>query len=66
MKGIQSYKNGNQLKKKIVNYNIQHERNLFQKLKETFYEYKNFDFKNKKIKEFHPIFIVGMPRSEQL
>ena len=62
-KAFQSYKNGNQLKKKIVNYNIQHERNLFQKLKETFYEYKNFDFKNKKIKEFHPIFIVGMPRS---
>ena len=62
-KSFQSYKKGNQLKKKILNYNIKNERNLFEKLKETFCEYKNFDFKNKEIKDFHPIFIVGMPRS---
>ena len=52
---------GNNLKKKLINYNVSNELNLLKKIKEKFskFEYQNLSIDHKN----NIIFILGMPRS---
>ena len=54
------YNKGNSIKKKITNYNIQHDIIKFEKVKNIFKTYKNFKIKKNERKI---IFVLGMPRS---
>ena len=54
------YNKGNSIKKKITNYNIQHDIIKFEKVKNIFKIYKNFKIKKNERKI---IFVLGMPRS---
>ena len=58
------YKEGNILRKKLLNYDFQQDVNLFRQLKNSYSEMDqsslNLDFTSNKIS---PIFILGMPRS---
>jgi tetratricopeptide (TPR) repeat protein len=55
-----NYKKGNDIKKKLTNYNIEKDINFFSNIKNSF---KNFQDINTNINNKKIIFILGMPRS---
>ena len=58
------YRQGNELRKKLLNYNINQDQKLFRQIKSNYslIEYNSLD-PSKFSKNLIPIFIVGMPRS---
>lgn len=63
-KAYTHYDEGNTLRKKILNYDINQDLKDFKKLKDSYHQIKNnYLDSNKLSKNLIPIFIVGMPRS---
>ena len=63
-KAFQHYKEGNELRKRLLNYNINQDIKLFRQIKYTYPRIKQNSLKADKIlKKLIPIFIVGLPRS---
>ncbi len=63
-KAFQHYKEGNMLRKKLLNYNINKDKELFRQIKANYLRIENSSLDpNKLPKNLMPIFIVGMPRS---
>lgn len=63
-KAFTHYKEGNKIRKKLLNYDIHNDVVLFEKIEKTYNKIENKilkvnNFKNK----INPIFIIGMPRS---
>ena len=58
------YNEGNELRKKLLNYDIKHDVNLFEAIKSNYPRIKQYSLKPSELpKSLTPIFIVGMPRS---
>ena len=63
-KSFEHYSAGNIKRKKLLNYNIDEDMNLFKKLRSIDSDMKNtLNFKYTNLEDFRPIFILGMPRS---
>jgi tetratricopeptide (TPR) repeat protein len=63
-KAFQHYREGNELRKKLLNYNINQDIKLFRQIKYTYPQIKQNSVKaDKLLKNLIPIFIVGLPRS---
>ena len=63
-KAFQHYREGNVLRKKLLNYNINQDIELFRKIKFTYPRIEQNSLAPEKLsKNLMPIFIVGMPRS---
>ena len=63
-KAFQHYREGNELRKKLLNYNINQDIKLFRQIKYTYPRIKKNSLKaDKLLKNLIPIFIVGLPRS---
>ena len=63
-RAFQHYKEGNMLRKKLLNYNIIKDKELFRQIKANYSRIENSSLEpNKLSKNLMPIFIVGMPRS---
>tara|TARA_B110000003_G_C16623958_1_gene524162 strand:+ start:461 stop:2098 length:1638 start_codon:yes stop_codon:yes gene_type:complete len=58
------YNEGNSIRKKLLNYNIEEDIKLFKKIKLNYYQILKQEIRiNKNEINFKPIFILGMPRS---
>lgn len=57
------YKIGNENKRKLINYSIKDDIELFENIKKTFQKNTFDKFKNTGVDDSTPIFILGMPRS---
>ena len=63
-KAFQHYKEGNMLRKKLLNYDINLDLELFKQLKSSYAKIEKNSLEIEKLsKNLMPIFIVGMPRS---
>ena len=63
-RAFQHYKEGNMLRKKLLNYNINKDKELFRQIKANYSRIENSLLEPDKLsKNLMPIFIVGMPRS---
>ena len=63
-KSFKYYSEGNALRKKLLNYDISQDIELFKQLKNYYPEIKKKSFESKNLSnKLTPIFIVGMPRS---
>ena len=63
-KAFQYYREGNVLRKKLLNYNINQDIELFKQIKFTYPRIEQNSLAHEKLsKNLMPIFIVGMPRS---
>ena len=60
-KSFYFYLEGNNLRKKVLNYDIKTDINIFEEIKKTYRSYKDFKFNIDD--DISPIFIVGLPRS---
>ena len=58
------YREGNELRKKLLNYDIKQDMRLFNQLESNFPKIENISLEHEKLqRDLTPIFIVGMPRS---
>ncbi len=58
------YEEGNALRKKLLNYDINQDEELFRQIKSAYQQIEQYSLESEKFpKDLTPIFIVGMPRS---
>ncbi len=62
-KSLSFYHEANSIRKRLLNYNINQDIQLFSQLKNSFSTYKNIKVENKNNISSLPIFVLGMPRS---
>ena len=63
-KAFTHYEEGNALRKKLLNYNINQDVELFRQIKSAYQQIELYSLESEKFpKDLTPIFIIGMPRS---
>ena len=63
-KAFTHYEEGNALRKKLLNYDINQDVELFRQIKSAYQQIEQYSLESEKFpKDLTPIFIVGMPRS---